>query len=155
MQQTQFGEIIEPEIIPFTFSGIAWIVLASILLLCLLIGAILWIRIYRRNSYRRSAIQLINNITNNTMLNDAQTITEINRILKRVALTIYKQEVINGLLGINWINFLNSKSKTAFFDTDNTLLLLNKTFNTKLATNKEQLNNFIYSSKKWITKHDF
>lgn len=75
-----------------------WILVALILMLLI---SVAWYitQARRRNAYRRAGL---------TLLESANTVYEINVVLKRVALAVFPREQVAALHGEDWIQFMRS-----------------------------------------------
>ena len=75
-----------------------WILVALILMLLI---AVAWVitQARQRNAYRRAGL---------TLLASANTVYEINVVLKRVALAVFPREQVAALHGENWLHFMQS-----------------------------------------------
>ena len=80
-----------------------WLILAGIVLLFLLIQFMLYLRRYSKARY---ALKLLQNISNANVVKAAK---EMSEILRRICVLKYKEAAI--LLGADWIDFLNQKTK--------------------------------------------
>ncbi|MDO3385766.1 DUF4381 domain-containing protein [Gilvimarinus sp. SDUM040013] len=81
-----------------------WVIITVIVGLCVL-AAWLALRLYRRNAYRRQALQQLNQLAGESV-----TPGDINRILKSVAITAYGKRACASLYGQAWLDFLVSKA---------------------------------------------
>ncbi|WP_029408708.1 DUF4381 domain-containing protein [Thiomicrorhabdus sp. Milos-T2] len=89
---------------PLAFSW--WILLFSII--AIITGAIwYYLDLRRRNIYRRSALQQIDEIMQKTDMSDNVKISAINAVLKRVALTAYGRLITASLHDQAWLDFLS------------------------------------------------
>lgn len=143
----KLAPIKEPDLIPFTFETIGWKILAIVLFILLLIFAYKWVQHYKKNTYRRTAIQHLSTIN----LNSDTSINEMAILLKSVAITAYGREEVAALYGVEWLQFLESKGKNTLFTiyADSFLTAQNNNQNIDSKTKKEILN----LTKKWIQTH--
>ncbi|MCI1001980.1 MULTISPECIES: DUF4381 domain-containing protein [Ochrobactrum] len=81
-----------------------WALVAVLLLLGLAILLFRWVKRYRRNAYRREALQILENISNTAPA------TEIAELLKRTALSAFPRADVAALSGGQWVAFLESHS---------------------------------------------
>lgn len=109
-----------------------WILVALILML--LITAAWFIAQFRqRNAYRRAGIAL---------LESANTVYDINVVLKRVALAVFPREQVAALHGEDWIQFMQSTCPGEQF------AKLSQSDEATLATESIRA-----SARTWIRKH--
>jgi hypothetical protein len=87
----------------------------------------------RRNAYRRAGL---------TLLESANTVYDINVVLKRVALAVFPREQVAALHGENWIQFMQSTCPGEQFPT------LSQSAEATPATESIRA-----SARAWIRKH--
>ncbi len=154
MDDPDFGQLIEPAPVPFTFDAPGWYVLVVIILLLLL--AIVWIiiRKYRRNKYRRTALAYLQQIEkNNIEDNDyAKLVYETNMLLKRIAMAKYGRTTTAAIRGNEWIDYINSKWRKNMFNNEDVGLLNNTIYESEVPSPEVTLS-FVNKSKKWIKSH--
>jgi hypothetical protein len=90
-------DIVVPGPVPFWPPATGWLIVFGILLLAALALLVLGLVRYHRNAYRRAALKL---------LPDAGSAAEISVLLKRTALATYPREVVAGLTGAAWVEWL-------------------------------------------------
>lgn len=120
-----------------------WLSLAGIVLLFLLIQFILYLRRYSKARY---ALKLLKDISAENVVEAAK---EMSEILRRICVFKYKEAA--SLLGNDWIEFLNKKSKSPLSE-KSAELLINAPYiplesNTYSVENMEDLRRFC---QKWI-----
>ncbi|MDI3319390.1 DUF4381 domain-containing protein [Pinibacter soli] len=154
MNETQFGQLIEPAPVKFSYSTPGWYVLGALLLLLLIVIAWLFVRHYIRNRYRREAIKSLQEIEGMYAANNNYTdlIYETNMLAKRVAMFTYGRHTVAGLRGEEWINYMNSKWRKKSFNTNDASLLANNVY-TFSPPPAEQATLFVSKTKDWIRKH--
>jgi len=154
MDETQFGQLIEPAPVKFTYTTPGWYVLGALLLLLIIVVAWLLIRHYMRNRYRREAIKSLLQIENMYAAKNNYTdlVYETNMLAKRVAMSTYGRPSVAGLRGEEWINYMNSKWRKKSFNTNDALLLTNNLY-TFSPLPAEQASLFVSKTKDWIRKH--
>ena len=95
----QYGTLIEPAPVPFHFGAPGWYVTGGLLLLLMATAAFFFIRHYRRNLYRRQALQWLR--TKEEELQHTGSLTmlvyETNMLLKRIAISRYGRTAIAGI----------------------------------------------------------
>jgi hypothetical protein len=108
------GDILEPEPLHFTFETIGWKVLAFLIIVIASVFLYKWLKLFRKNKYRREAIKKLQLIEVEN--SDSQSkINDINIILKQVAIVTFGREHVAELYGNDWFSFLDSKSKKSEF----------------------------------------
>lgn len=92
------------EVSPFPIAYGWWLVLAGIVLIAIMVKFAIKLRRYSKSRY---AIKLLNSIAASNPVYAAQQISEI---LRRICVYKYKKATI--LMGKDWVDFLNSHSKS-------------------------------------------
>lgn len=138
--------IMEPPPVEFTFETIGWAILFWTGILTILIIIIRRVISYKKNKYRRDALNVLSNL-NDSLTTNQQIATQ----LKLVAIKTYGRKTVAHLSGKDWISFLQSKGKLPEFSNLDTFLM-ECLYKNKLDL--EQSNQFLTYSKKWIKTHD-
>lgn len=86
--------------------GTGGLILLGIMLLSLIFAGFYYYARWKKNSYRRAGLLL---------LNDAVTLHDVSILLKRVALAGFPREEVASLYGRKWISFLNKTCSRADF----------------------------------------
>jgi len=152
----QYGQLIEPSSVPFSFGAPGWYVLGAFMLLVTVgIGWLIFLQ-YKRNLYRRQALKMISAAESGFRDSGAAAplLYDTNMLLKRVAMSRYGREHAASVKGLDWINFLNQSCSKALFDENDNRLLEEQLY----APDKEpninaSVKNFLDKSKKWIRDH--
>ncbi|MBS2212479.1 DUF4381 domain-containing protein [Carboxylicivirga mesophila] len=152
MNTTDFThiEIIEPAPIEFTFDAIGWSILLVAVVLMVLVFAMMRIRGYQKNKYRREAI---NTIINQQFENAEVLIRTLSLVLKTVAISTYGREKVGALSGAHWLNFLiETCPKINRYDME---LVVEGTFNLELVREMDAVrqNELKRSVTYWIQHH--
>jgi len=147
----QYGELIEPHKVPFSFGAPGWYVLGGILLLLCIALLCMIVRIYNRNLYRKKALQWIDE---KIAHQPATILYDTNMLLKQVAMTKYERADVAAIRNIEWMNFLNLSMRKNVFNEADTQLLQRQLYTTEpdAATNIAT-NIFLNKAKQWIRKH--
>ena len=151
-ENQDLGPILEPEPIKFSFDTPGWYILGILVLVAILVLTIRWIKHYRKNAYRRSAIKKLNLINPSTSkIELGQQFLELLVILKLAALKAYGRKDVATLYGKPWLIFLETKGKnTPFSSFESTV---SKAIYENTSPNAKELNEFKNLSKKWIQTH--
>jgi hypothetical protein len=146
--QTDIGDIIEPTSVEFSFDAPGWYAVGAALVLVMLIVFYLLWRNYRRNKYRRTALQYLSDLEKKFTGN--QLTYETNMVMKRIALRSIAREQVASLRNEEWINFLNASGKAGLFP-DETKKVLNQIYTTENIPSPS----FVQSARTWIKIHNF
>src|SRR5262245_52579945 len=94
----QYGQLIEPRPVPFSFGAPGWYVLAALLLLAAGVVFLLLYRRYQQNAYRRRAIRELTAMEQRYARPEdgAVLLYEANTLLKRIAITICRRDEVAG-----------------------------------------------------------
>jgi hypothetical protein len=101
-------DIVEPTAAPLWPLAPGWWVLLVVALVTLFSVAFVCIRRWRRAAYRREASQLLDAM--------GDDLSQLPKLLKRVALSAFPRQSVAALNGQNWIDFLNTHCDGAQFD---------------------------------------
>jgi hypothetical protein len=152
--EDQYGQLIEPSPVTFSFGAPGWYVLGIVLILLLLFIAWLLYRDYKRNLYRRYAIKELTSAQMQYAATGLQAniLYETNMLLKRIAMARYGRNETAGLRGTKWISFLNRSSGKELFTENDTGLLSEQLYMTN-PPQKRSTDDFVEKAKQWIKKH--
>lgn len=139
----QFGPIIEPSPIAFSFAAPGWTYLAYFLAACTLISTGIWYYRFLKNAYRREALKYISEL---------EDIGSINKVLKSVAVQKYDRKTVAELYGLPWLTFLINTSKPVKSELSNLAGILDKSWSKSPVENYE-LDQFKSFSIHWIRTH--
>lgn len=145
----QMHDIIAPSPVGWWPPAPGWWVLAGLLIISL-VWLILALRKNRkRNAYKREALAMLAAIAD---LSDAEFPTEINRLLKRTALSGFpgQSRAINLAFGDGWVAWLNSQCKRPVFAGDCAQALAHGGYLANTVYPRDQL---ITSARHWIRSH--
>ncbi len=139
-------KLYEPNPVPFHFETPGWYILFSLILVTtifLLIGQILK---FKKNKYRRAAINDIENLKTDNSL-----IPELFVILKRTAIHAFGREKTGNLYGKEWISFLEKSGKninlSAYSEEISDILYQGKPLKTETELK------ILLNAKKWVKTH--
>ncbi|HEY6977285.1 MAG TPA: DUF4381 domain-containing protein [Chitinophagaceae bacterium] len=152
----QYGQLIEPEKVLFTFGAPGWYVLGVLILL--LIAALAWLiyRNYQKNLYRKNALKWLAAEEANYANSNAPIalLYETNMLLKRIAIARYGRSMAAGIRGNEWIVFLNKSRGKPLFDEKEGYLLQNELYAAGTSdADYSSVNIFLNKAKEWIRKH--
>jgi len=74
------------------------------------LGLLCWIAKYRKNAYRREACRLLKSLEVHTSFQEG--LRQTNEVLKRTALVAFPRHQVASLWGAEWIQFLQTKTKS-------------------------------------------
>ena len=100
-------EIALPEPPSYRPQTIGWAILAGLALLGLLIWGIQRYRRWRRDRYRRAALQRLAALEKLAPVDQATALTQLPLLLKQTALAAYPREQVAQLSGKTWLTFLD------------------------------------------------
>ncbi|MCK5816357.1 MAG: DUF4381 domain-containing protein [Flavobacteriaceae bacterium] len=146
-EELKLAPIKEPEPIYFSFETIGWKIMAIIAFFLMIIFTYKWMQHYKKNAYRRVAINQLSSIN----IESNKNINKIAILLKSVAITAYGRKEVAALYGDEWLLFLESKGQNTSFTkySEPFLAIQNNNQNINTATKKEILS----LTKKWIQTH--
>ena len=148
----ELGPLLEPDPIKFSYDTPGWYFLGILTIVVLSLAALVWIRRYRKNTYRREAINEINQLNISSSQREIlQRLTELLTILKLVALKTYGRKEVAALHGKPWLLFLDSKTKNISFSEFEPVI--SKATYQSIPLNMEELEALKKLSKKWIQNH--
>lgn len=150
------GQFIEPAPVQFRPDAPGWYVVGGIIALILLFGLFLVWRSYRKNKYRRTAIQWLDE-QENLLFPQKQyesLIYQAVSLSKRVGMLKYGRETVASLNGKGWLDFMNGSGRTHIFMPEDERLLgvLYKTGSGD-TLNDTDVKTFVHKVKQWIRKH--
>lgn len=150
----QYGKLIEPAPVPFSFGAPGWYVLAALLLL-LLVLLVSWAwRYYQKNKYRKYALNWLNEKEQQWLQSgDYETLVyETGMLLKRVAMRKYGRENIAGKRGAAFTTYINSTWRARAFTEADEYLLSQEIYHSE-AIEAEKAMSFVGKVKQWIKQH--
>ncbi len=147
----QIDTLIEPDQILFSFDAPGWIVLFYASSAIILILLIYWLYKYYKNKYRRNAIALLKNLQNDAQQTAQQKVSFTHQLLKQICLSHYNRQELASLTGDEWLNFLNSKTRTPLFEQENFEKAQEGLFRKDIPM--DVVETFISQSTNWIKKH--
>ncbi|CAL1518689.1 DUF4381 domain-containing protein [Chitinophaga sp. MM2321] len=151
----QFGELIEPSKVRFSFDAPGWYVLFCLLGLLLVLLFILLGRYYRRNIYRRHAVYSLQQscIRYRDATGSPALLYEAAMLIKRVSMKVYGRSAVASLRGTDLTTFLNSTWKESSFSGADTQLLEGALYKKDAAVPETAVQVFVAKTRRWIQKH--
>jgi len=150
--QSNPGSLIEPEPIRFSFDTPGWYLLGGIIFILSCLLLLRMIKNYRKNAYRRDAIEKLDQIENVSPEGvNYITLNHVFALLKIVAFEAYGRQEVAGMHGNEWLTFLESKAANVSFNKYQEDIYR--------AVYKEEkvpetvVTELISESKKWIQTH--
>jgi hypothetical protein len=104
------GPLQEPSAVPFTFSTIGWPILGAVVLILMVIVAILTIRKYRHNRYRREALAELQQVVRGEL-----DFVHSMVLVKRTAIHAFGRDEVGKLTGTDWLKFLDEHARQVQF----------------------------------------
>ena len=144
----EYGTLIEPPKVGFTFGAPGWWVVAALWLILLLRLTRLAQSAYRRNAYRRQAIKTITALQIQHVAG-ARLLYDINMLLKCVAMQVYGRTATAALRPAQWLDFLNTTGPSALFEPQDNMLLQSM----YSGIDAGQADDFVRKAKAWMKKH--
>lgn len=149
IETAELGDIIEPEVIRFSFNTPGWYVLAFLFGLILIFLFVKWVIKYRKNRYRREAIKQIIELQQSSQ--EESILNQVLVILRLTAISAFGRKQVAQLSGKEWINFLDSKVKNKLFANYDSFI---QGFVYKgVVPEKNKVDEIIQLSIKWIKTH--
>ena len=129
-----------------------WWILIALAVLAIVIACYYYTKRYRANAYRRMALRQLAYIRTQTNPADKlRRASDINALLKSVALQQFPRHDIASLSGDAWLSFLNSTRCSESSDSEFSASFANAAYQPQAPDlDTEQL---FQASKHWITKH--
>jgi hypothetical protein len=152
---TDFGTLIEPAPVPFTFGAPGWYVLAASV--CILLCATVWVGVYlyKRNRYRKQALHWLAEREKTLHATNAfeLLVYDASMLIKRIAMARYGRNNVAGIDGQAWINFLNKTGRGKQFTDMDAQLLQQTLYSTEKIISETEANAFVHKTKHWIATH--
>lgn len=153
----EFGNLIEPPPIAFRFGAPGWYIAGGLLLLALFVIVWLWVDHYRRNAYRRKALQWLQQQETGLVQGGSLNafVYETNMLLKRIAMARYNRARVAALRGSEWIQLLNKSMHRQLFNDEDSQLLQRAAYEQKNEVQPAAAAGFVAKSKTWIQHHRY
>ncbi|MEJ1240242.1 DUF4381 domain-containing protein [Chryseolinea sp. T2] len=149
------GTLIEPQPVQFTWGAPGWYVLAASLLLAIAGIVLMIIRHYRKNRYRREAIDwLARRESEMTGQRPDLIVYDATMLVKRIVMTRYGREH-SATRKDEWIAFLNEACKAQLFSTADGDWLTQTLYAGGQDIRKEDVTSYLDKTKTWIKRHRY
>ncbi|MCO6358687.1 DUF4381 domain-containing protein [Roseivirga pacifica] len=140
------GQLQEPPPVSFTFEATGWHALAWVLLVLAIVAAALFYRNYKRNAYRRNALEELRKVSDG-----AHPFPHALVVLKSVAIQVFSREKVGALHGEEWCAFLektaNGVSFLAFSNEIRALVYKDE------VPSQEVQSAILSNAKMWVKSH--
>lgn len=148
---SSIGHLIEPESIVYSFNTPGWYLLLALLVLIAFIVAFIQYRKYKKNAYRRKAVQQIENLLKQK---DGNVVFGINKCLKKMAVQLFGRKKVAALYGLEWFQFLNSTMQAKeTFDENSFKEFTKALYNCNYKLNDSMLGELNRFAILWILNH--
>ncbi len=146
-------QFIEPSPISFSPAAPGWYALGIILLIILLTIVILCLIQYRKNRYRRAALDWLNKEEKKYLGNGqyAQLIYTSGMLTKQISIYLNENNETASLRGSEWLSYLSKTCPSVSFSTSDETIFNSIYENQNL--NEQQTIDFTNKIKQWIKKH--
>ncbi len=149
-----YGKLIEPSPVPFSFGAPGWYVLG---VLCLLVVLCLEWLLWRHpvpHKYRKYALLWLTEKEAELSSNSNYTalVFETTMLIKRVAMRKYGRHNIAGKRNNDFIEYINSTWRARAFDEKDEVLFSNNIYSNKNIT-RDEARSFVSKAKQWIRQH--
>jgi len=140
--------------------ALAWWLALLAVLACLAGIYLLWRR-YRGPLWYRQAQNILQEIrdqlstasADNYVQAQNQAITQMNRLLKRVALTLYSRDSIASLTGDQWCKWLDQQTRARFFTQGHGRVFADYQYTSAQSGQQIKPNAVFKGVKRWLKKH--
>lgn len=91
-----------------------WLVLIALLLTAFL-ALFFWLRTRRRRGIVSQSLKAVADLEKNASLSAQEWLAEVSSLLRRVVISLYGRDRVAGLVGSDWMTFLDAQGKTTDF----------------------------------------
>ena len=148
----QLRDIHAPGVLDAWPPALGWWLIATLCLL-ITIAALIWLlRVWSSNRYRREALRELNNFFTiwDKDKDDHAYLQSLQNLLKRTALTAFPRELVAGLTGEAWVQFLDQTTDRNDFRIGKGEALIDRGYHADFSVDVASLHSL---AKKWIEKH--
>jgi hypothetical protein len=147
-QQLPLKEIHIPEAISWWPPAIGWWLLALLIIL-LIVGGIWLVKRLTRKTAIKTAKKLLLSIKQNSEIDNQQKLEELSKLLRRVAVSNTPRSRVAGLIGQDWLLFLDSSVKGAPFSEGIGQLLANAPYR-NISPNDGEISQLLSLCQDWL-----
>ena len=145
-----FSQIVLPQDISWIPQTLGWKCLAAVLLVVLAYYLSRKLRKHYQNRYRREGVARLKAVRE---CDDSQTlVSELNQVLKLVAMAGYPRTAVASLSGQAWTGFLNQQCDMPVFNEQQEKFLASGSYQ-QIAIDRESAQDLIRASLVWIDSH--
>ena len=143
--------LIEPDPIRYSFDTPGWHLVLILLIIILLVTAFIQYRKYRKNAYRREALQKLEAIKAGE---NSNMVYDINLLLKTISICLFGRQNVANLYGTEWFLFLTTKIKNTPVISQGSIEAFNLAlYNNNYELDELQRDELLAFSELWIKKH--
>jgi hypothetical protein len=146
----EFVEVVPPDPVSWMPQTAGWLWLGLALLAILLRYGWKKLRLWYGNRYRREAVVRLRHLRHN--LDRTSVVSELNRLLKLVALVAYSREKVARLSGESWAEFLNRQCEVPVFSDEQLGLLATGSYQT-VGIDDVAAQGLVDASLQWVLDH--
>jgi len=147
-QQLPLKDIHTPEFINWWPPAIGWWLVALLIILLIACGIWLFKRLTRKTAIK-TAKKLLLSIKQNPEIDNQQKLVELSKLIRRAAVTNLPRNKVAGLIGQDWLLFLDSSVKGAPFSEGIGRLLADAPYRNTLPSN-DQISQLISLCQDWL-----
>lgn len=148
-------DVVMPEAVSWWPLAPGWYVIASLLLVFVVWATLHNLRRYRRNAYRRQALQELQAL--GSASGDPETrgrvLADVAELLRRVALSAYPRSRIVGLTGEAWLAFLDETGGGDAFSRGSGRLLVTGAYRTSGDYPADSVRKVLTLATGWVNDH--
>ena len=145
-----FSQIVLPHDISWIPQTLGWKCLAALLVAFIAYYSSRKLRKHYQNRYRREGIARLKAVRE---FGDSQTlISELNQVLKLVAMVAYPRVAVASLSGPAWTGFLNQQCGVAVFNAQQEIFLAGGSYQ-QIALDRESARGLVQASQAWVNNH--
>jgi hypothetical protein len=136
-------DFVQPPLPSWMPHTIGWYVVFAVLALAMTFQLIKWIRDWKRNRYRRVALQELPHTA----------IEDLSALLKRTALAAWPRQTVASLTGEAWLRFLNRTAEQPLFETKPGSEIEELAVRGRQQLNAQDEEKLRHRAKTWIRRH--
>ena len=151
-----FQEFSAPETIHWFPLATGWYFVAALVALFLSWKLFVALKRYIANAYRRSALSQLEKIDTDFdagNLSHKQYLQQLRQLLKATTLAVYQRHEVASLSGQQWVQFLNQRTDSIYFEKDVLGLMEHTTYQQQCETDADSLKRFSQCVGQWLAHH--